>query len=157
MTVPRGAPGAVLVAELSRTDAGTLAIRGPMVPRFPYPPGAERGDAPFFKVGDDGFVDTGYTCRMERDTHAMVVTGPPPGLVSVGGYRFALRDLQELASQIEPGSTLAALPDALAGHRLAGNAGNREAIRDALDQRGVNPLILGAFRDRRPAEQSTAA
>ena len=157
VAVPRGAPGAVLVAELARTDAGTLAIRGPMVPRFAYPPGAERGDAPFFLVGEDGFVDTGYTCRIERDSHAMVVTGPPPGLVSVGGYRFALRDLQDMASQIEPGSTLAALPDALAGHRLAGNAGNREMVRSALDRRGVNPLILAAFRDRRPAEQSTAA
>lgn len=157
VTAPRGAPGAVLVAELSRTDAGTVAIRGPMVPRFAYPPGAERGEAPFFKVGDDGYVDTGYTCRVELDTRAMVVTGPPPGIVSVGGYRFALRDLQDLTARIEPGSTLAALPDTLTGHRLAGGAGSRETMQEALAERGLNPLVVGAFRDRRPAEQSTAA
>lgn len=156
VTVPRGAPGAVLAAELLRTDAGTLAIRGSMVPRFPYPPGAERGDLPFFQVGDDGHVDTGFPCRTDRDTKAMVVTGPPAGLVSVGGYRFALRDLQDLAAQIEPGSTLAALPDTLAGHRLAGNAADRDRVRGALDRRGVNPLILGAFRERRMAEQPAA-
>ncbi len=157
VTAPRGAPGAVLVAELSRTDAGTVAIRGPMVPRFAYPPGAEHGDAPFFKVGDDGFVDTGYTCRVELESRAMVVTGPPPGIVSVGGYRFALRDLQDLTARIEPGSTLAALPDMLTGHRLAGGSGSRDAMQDALAARGLNPLVVSAFRDRRPAEQSTAA
>ena len=133
-------------------------MRGPMVPRFAYPPGAERGDMPFFKVGDDGYRRHRLSPAASNATPApWSVTGPPPGIVSVGGYRFALRDLQDLAAQIEPGSTLAALPDTLAGHRLAGNAGNREAVRDALDRRGVNPLILGAFRDRRAAEQSTAA
>jgi hypothetical protein len=85
------------------------------------------------------------------------VTGPPPGLVSLGGYRFALRDLQDMAAQIEPGSTLAALPDTLTGHRLAGNAADRDALRAALERRGTNPLILGAFRERRASEQSTAA
>jgi len=157
VTAPRGAPGAVLVADLSRTDSGTVAIRGPMVPRFPYPPGAERGDAPFFEVKDDGFVDTGFPCRVDLDTRAMVVTGPPPGIVSVGGYRFALRDLQDLTGHIEPESTLAALPDTLTGHRLAGGAGNRDGMQEALLSRGLNPLIVDAFRDRRPLEQSTAA
>ena len=39
-----------------------------------------------------------------------------------------------------------ALPDALAGHRLAGNSGGRdEIIRVALARLGVNPLLTDAF------------
>ena len=60
------------------------------------------------------------------------VDGPPAGIVSVGGYRFALRAVQDLIGGIEDGSTLAALPDMLAGHRLAGAGADRDAICDAL-------------------------
>lgn len=149
VTVPRGAPGAFVVAELARTADGTVALRGPMVPRFAFPPGSELTGASYFKVGSDDFVDTGYGCRTERDTGITVVTAPPPGLVSVGGYRFAARNLQELAARVEPGGSLAALPDRLGGHRLAGNARDRDMVREALDRLGVNPLIAGAFRERR--------
>ena len=38
-------------------------------------------------------VDTGYTCRVDSVTEAIVVTGPPSGMISVGGYRFPLQDL----------------------------------------------------------------
>lgn len=151
ITAPRGAPGAVAVAEIARTESGTVAMRGPMVPQFPYPPGAERNDAPYFKVDADGFVDTGYTCRMDRAARALIVTGPPLGIVSVGGYRFALHELQDLAARVKSGTTLAAVPDALTGHRLAGSAVDRTAMREELAALEVNPLIVGAFRERRPA------
>ena len=82
--------------------------------------------------------------------------GPPAGIVSVGGYRFGLRAMQELVGGIEDGSTLAALPDILAGHRLAGSGADREAICDALLAHGANPLLVAAFRARR-ARQNFAA
>jgi hypothetical protein len=41
------------------------------------------------------------------------------------------------------------LPDALAGHRLAGSAADRERVQDALARLGVNPLLISAFRDSR--------
>jgi hypothetical protein len=54
----------------------------------------------------------------------MVLTVPPPSIVSIGGYRFALRELHDLVSQVEHGSgALAVLPDVHAGHRLAGICG----------------------------------
>ena len=84
-----------VVAELSRTAAGTVALRGPMVPRHAFPPGIERSGLPHFKIDRFGLVDTGYTCRIDAATKAMVVTGPPSGIVSVGGYRFPLQELQE--------------------------------------------------------------
>jgi hypothetical protein len=148
---PRGAPGAFLVIEVMRSAYGTVALRGPMVPRFPFASGADADDATQFRVGEGEFVDTGYGSRTERDTGVLVVTAPPPGMVSVGGYRFASRNLQDLAARIEPGGTLAALPDRLGGHRLAGNARDRDGVREALDRLGVNPLVAAAFRDRRTA------
>jgi hypothetical protein len=148
---PRGVKGAVAAIEITSTPAGTVALRGPMVPPAAFPPGAERGGPPYFKVAASGFVDTGYTCL--PDSPAMVVTGPPSGIVSIGGYRFVLRDLQEAVSRLEQGEgALAVLPDALAGHRLTGNAADPTAVYDALVQLGANPLLAGAFRERpRPA------
>jgi hypothetical protein len=78
-------------------------------------------------------------------------------MVSVGGYRFALRTLQDLIARIEDGSTLAALPDMLAGHRLAGSGADRDAICDALLAHGANPLLVAAFRARKSPQQASAA
>ena len=50
----------------------------------------------------------------------VTVTGPPPGIVSVGGYRFVLSELEDLVRRADGGAFVTALPDALAGHRLAG-------------------------------------
>ena len=90
MFVPRGAKGTVAVAEIAATPNGTVALRGPMVPRAAFPPGAERSGMPYFKAAASGFVDTGYACL--PDNAAMLVTGPPPGIVSFGGYRFVVRE-----------------------------------------------------------------
>lgn len=144
ITAPRGAPGAILVAELTRTEAGTVALRGPMVPRHAFPPGAERTTLPHFK-SVDGVVDTGYTCSVDRDTRTMVVTGPPAGIVGVGGYRFPLQELQSLIAGVEGSGRIAVLPDSLSGQRLAGSAIDAIAVRQALAERGVNPLVTDAF------------
>src|SRR5262245_9242069 len=140
--------GLVLV-EVARTPGGTIALSGAMVPHHPFPPGVERNGAPRLKIGDDGGVDTGYGCRAERAGGMLAVSAPPAGIVSVGGYRFVLRELQQFITRAADGSTLAALPDGLAGHRLAGVAADRNAIRRVLAEQGANPLIIGAFRERR--------
>jgi hypothetical protein len=145
LAAPRDAPGAVTVVELALTKAGTVALRGAMVPRHPFPPGIERGSAPCFKADAAGLVDTGYTCRTDRIDDGLTVTGPPPGLADVGGYRFVMRDLQAQVAQAIRGATFAALPDALTGHRLAGHAADGGAARAALTALGVNPLIVEAF------------
>ena len=76
----------------------------------------------------------------------------------IGAFlRFALRATQDLVAGIEDGSTLAALPDLIAGHRLAGAAANRDAICDALLAHGANPLLVAAFRARMPSQQASAA
>jgi acyl-CoA synthetase (AMP-forming)/AMP-acid ligase II len=67
-----GARG-VAVAELMRTDAGTLAVRGPMVPHHSFPPGIERSGLPYFHVGHRGVVDTGYACRIDPGSDAITM------------------------------------------------------------------------------------
>jgi hypothetical protein len=143
---PRGPKSAVVVAEIAPTANSTVALRGPMVPRAAFPPGAERGGLPHFKIGTSGFVDTGYPCRIDSP---MIVTGPPPGIISFGGYRFVERELHDLVARPENGAgSLAVLPDALAGHRLAGTAADRARVQQSLAKLGANPLLVDAFRDR---------
>jgi hypothetical protein len=155
LVLPRGAPTGMHVLTITRTGAGTLALAGPMVPHAPFPPGAERGSGPRLKIAD-GNIDTLYPCRADRETKLLTIDGPPAGIVSVGGYRFALRAAQDLLAGIEDGSTLAALPDMLAGHRLAGAGADRDAICDALLAHGANPLLVAAFR-RKSSQQASAA
>jgi len=136
----------VVLVEAMRSGTGTLALRGAMVPRHPFPPGAAPNET--LKIEASGFVDTGYPCRAERDGEALQITGPPAGIVSVGGYRFVQRTLHEQINS-DVVASITALPDDILGHRLAGSASDREAVQQALRERGVNPLVVGAFRDRR--------
>jgi hypothetical protein len=156
LVLPRGAPQGIHVLDLARTAGGTLALSGPMVPHAAFPPGGERNGAPKLKIAEGSF-DTGYACRVERETKMLIIDGPPGGIVSVGGYRFSLRAAQDLVAGIEDGSTLAALPDMLAGQRLAGAGADRDAICDALLAHGANPLLVAAFRARKPSQQASAA
>jgi len=148
IVAPRGSPDAVVVAELTPTAAGTLAMRGPMVPHHSFPPGIERSGLPYFKIGERGLVDTGYACRADSVTGTIVITGAPTGIVSVGGYRFPLRNLQDVVGRIDAGATLGALPDPLTGQRLSGQATDRLTMQAALNAVGVNPLVVAAFGDR---------
>lgn len=145
---PESASGAALVSETAVTPAGTLAIRGPMVPGEPFPPGADRARVASLRPDDHGFVDTHYPCRGDRDSGSLEVTGPPSGIVSVGGYRFRLDELQNLTARTAGDAVLAALPDAMAGHRLAGTANDAAAVRHALEATGTNPLLCDAFAVR---------
>jgi AMP-binding enzyme len=157
ITAPRGTPGAILVAEIGFTSLGTVAMRGPMVPRLPFPPDAERGTLPYLRIGDKGYVDTGYTVRIERDLKTMVVTGPPVGIVGVGGYRFSLRELHDLVARANVNGTIGAVPDPLTGQKLSGFAADHQVVQKVLAELGVNPLVISAFRARPPGENASAA
>ena len=142
VTAPRGGAGAVV--ETSRSHSGTLALRGLMVPAHAFPPGAAQAAEP------DGFRDTGFTCRLDHD--GLIVTGPPGGLATVGGYRFHQQEIEAELATIDPAATLVALPHGMLGHRLAGSAPDRQAMVAALQARGANPLLTHAFRPRRAAD-----
>jgi hypothetical protein len=157
VVAPRGSPGAVVVVEVVPTASGTVAVRGPMAPRYSFPPGIERSGLAHFAIDGVGLVDTGYTCRVDPASKAMVVTGPPPSIVSVGGYRFPLQELQEAVGRLDSSANIAALPDPLLGQRLEGHAGQRHAVEAALNAVGLNPLVAAAFRGgTAPAEAAGA-
>ncbi len=148
IAVPRGNKGGVIVGEIRATASGTVAMRGPMVPRAAFPPGVERTPLAHMKVSTSGFVDTGFACWSDQGNTPLVVSAPPTGMISVGGYRFLMRELQDTIAMIDPGATLAALPNPLTGQRLAGSASNPAGIQQALAGRGINPLLIDAFRPR---------
>jgi hypothetical protein len=148
IAVPRGSPGAVVVAEVTATPRGTVALRGPMAPHHAFPPGAERGSEPHLVIGRGGLIDSGYLCRVDPGARTIAVTGPPPGLVGVGGYRFPLQDLQDAVGSFDGDAMLTTMPDPLLGDRLAGDAGDRHTVEAALTAAGLNPLVAAAFRDR---------
>lgn len=148
VVAPRGSAVGAAVAELMRTDADTVAVRGAMVPQYAFPLGIERSGLPYFKIGRDGLVDTGYRCRADPITGSMVLTDPPSGIVNVGGYRFPLGELQDVVGRIDGSATLEARPDPLLGQRLIGNAADRDTLQAALNTAGLSPLVVGAFRAR---------
>ena len=78
---------------------------------------------------------------------ALVVTGPPAGFITVGGYRFPLQKLLETVARINAGATLTAELDPLIGHRLIGTASDCAAMQIALNAYGLNPLVAAAFTD----------
>jgi hypothetical protein len=132
---PAGAP----VLRLRRSDHRTLLVGGPMAPQQTGADG---------KPIADNFTDTNIVCQLDQ-TGGLTLSGNALGVASVGGYRFAMADLQDLVGTLDGGSVLAALPDLLAGQKLAGIADDITALRAALERLGVNPLVGGAFRERR--------
>jgi hypothetical protein len=118
-----------------------------MVPIAAYAPPQPVGDTLTAQPPRD-YVDTGYAARLDRPSGAICITAPPSGIMAVGGYRFLSNDLQEWARRLGQGALLTALPDRLSGHRLAGRAQDNARAREALNELGLNPLMVEAFRDR---------
>jgi acyl-CoA synthetase (AMP-forming)/AMP-acid ligase II len=145
LRVPHGADAGTAVAEICRTDTGTLALRGAMVPQYPFPPGIEASGLPYFRIGERGLVDTGYACRFDGGGRAVVVTGAPAAMVDVGAYRFPLSELREIVGRVDRTATILPLPHAVIGQRLVGLSADPKGMRAALFAGGVNPLIAMAF------------
>ena len=145
---PEGQPVAPPAdADIARTRTGTLSLRGAMVPRHLFARGSSA--LPRRCADPAGFVDTGYPCRIDIEARTVAVTGPPGGIVSVGGYRFVSGDVQHMVSRIDESAFLMAVPDGVAGQRLAGIS-NGAGVHAALEEIGVNPLIAEAFRKPQP-------
>lgn len=97
---PHGA-GKLHVAEISRTAAGRIAVRGALVPKFALPAEIDTVGKPTFAVGPDGFVDTGYPCAVDSATGTLAILGPA---VEAGdGYRTVLRGLDGRTGDADPG------------------------------------------------------
>jgi hypothetical protein len=146
-SAPHGSPNAPVVMQIARAAGGTLALGGPMLPVSVPETGS---DAP-----PNGLQDTGYPCRIDPANGTLTITGTPAGVVNVGGYGFVMSALQETVMRVGGESVLAALPDALAGQKLAGAVADPAAMRHALAALGINPLVANAFRDPRREKLDT--
>ena len=151
VSAPRGAIGAMTVIETARSGAGTLTLRGPMVPTSAFPPAPDEGPVQRLASNKGGYRDTGYACRLDRRTQSLAITAPPAGLVTVGGYPFGQNAIEGCVAKADTEATIIALPDADLGQRLAGTTADRNRLHAELQSAGVNPLISGAFRPRRAA------
>jgi hypothetical protein len=105
VTAPNGA-GTLHVAEVSRTARGTIALRGPLIPKFPLPAEIDSIGKPAFAVAPDGYVDTGYRCAVDPATGTLSIIAPPAD--PDGGYRAVLGTLGARSGDAEPGRPLAA-------------------------------------------------
>lgn len=134
------------VGEIVMTNAGTLGLRGPVVPSLAY---ADDRDVSGFRApAPADIIDTGFAARHDPATGTVHLTAPPAGLIGVGGYRFRAGDLEDWSHRLPQGGLLTALPDRMTGHRLAGRTVNTAAARGFLSELGLNPLVGEAFRDR---------
>jgi hypothetical protein len=143
---------------------GRLELRGAMVPRAAFPPGAENGVPPFWSVGEEGFRDTGLPAAADKPRKTLSIGSREPGVVSIGGRRFAESAIR--AAYVEAGGEIAPVirPDALLGDRVSGVVGDGRAIAGLagrLLETGVTPLAIPGgtrqagqlpFEDTRPRE-----
>jgi AMP-binding enzyme len=141
-------PGGAALLETGVTSAGTLALRGAMVPQKVWPPHAERGGDPCLTLAEDGFVETRQPIRQDRAAGLLFVESPVPGTVTIGGARVSMADAADLLAGLSPDASLTAVPDAVLGSRLVGVAADRRAVHAALIEAGAHPLIAAAFRPR---------
>src|SRR5262249_61201921 len=82
---PRSQGDGLVLVRVARTPAGTIALSGAMVPHSAFPPNVERSGVPRLRINDDGSVDTGYGCRLDRAGGGMTRQRPPPPPPPAGG------------------------------------------------------------------------
>jgi hypothetical protein len=134
-----GAERATAIATLTRNQQGMLVFSGPMAP-----------------LGSAGGGETGHACQIDPATQALVLGAPPGGLAQIGGYRIAMAALQEVLGRADARGVLAALPDLLAGQKLAGAATDPARMRQTLAALGLSPLVSNAFRDSADRDKGAA-
>jgi AMP-binding enzyme len=139
--IPLGSMRGIL--ETKRSRHGTLALRGAMVPEHAFPSAAAN-----LIVGEDGFIDTGFTCKLDASSQSLTISGPPGGITAIGGYRFRPADLDAQVAAAESTAAILSLPGSVMAQQLAGHSLNPNAARAGLLQNGANPLLAGAFRPR---------
>ena len=130
------APTGSTVAELARPRPTRWRLRGPMVPRHAFPPGIEGSGQPYFAIGRDGALSIpAIPAGSIRSARTIVtVTGPPSGIIDVGGYRFRSLSCWRPSAGSMRTATLAALPDP-----LVGPAADRHCLRPAMRCRQRSP------------------
>ena len=137
---PIAAPssGSAPVVIETHVQQEELLLRGPMLPSA-FANG-RIGPGP---VDMNGFTRTGYRCHAEPSGH-LRVDEEPRGVVTIGGLRFGLADLQARITRCVPGAKVDAVPDELLGQRIRITADDPLAAATALRSAGHGRMIVDA-------------
>jgi hypothetical protein len=139
ITAPSTTRGGPTVIE-TRVTGGELMLRGPQVPRAPFPIASHPTGLEF---DADGFVRTAFRCR-DNGNSGLVITGGPEKVVTIGGLRFGLDDLRSRFAQSVSGVKVTPVEDSLLGERLRIEAENPSATAAALKAAGHSPVVVHA-------------
>jgi hypothetical protein len=139
ISAPSSAIGAPVVLE-SRLNDGQIWVRGPMVPLQPISDAAE---ATRLQRDVEGFVRTGFSCHSDGNG-GLIVDAGPERVVSVGGLRFGLNDLQSRFSGCGEVTKVTAVDDPLLGQRLHIEAADPDATIAAMRAVGLSRLVIDA-------------
>ena len=140
-------PGPALPGLAAMVPAGNRIValwRGPLADACPMPAvdcvSLDESTLRVTARREDDVPDPGIAAAAARSV--------APGLIGVGAYRFSPRALDAATAGVDASATIAALPDAMLGQRLAGHAADAAAVAAQLADGGFNPLIAAAFRPR---------
>lgn len=165
-----GFDAGVFAAQAAAFDGGAIAVPGPTLAPLASLVAADKTMLAVWRSGH-GLADSA-PCRSAIDvvcTDGSTVKAfsrgadglPDPALteqsraaaaaIAVGAYSFRQSEIDAAVLAIDPHATVAALPDAALGQRLAGHAADPATVAARLADDGFNPLLAGAFRARRSA------
>jgi hypothetical protein len=148
---PISAPSSGRAPVVIETDVqgNQLLLRGPMLPhaflngRTTPPP-----------VDMNGFIHTGFRCRVERPGY-LVTEGDPADVVTIGGLRFGLYDLRARVTKCIPDARVDVVSDAVLGERIRIEAVDPVAAAATLRSAGYGEHLTGAVV-RATKRQATA-
>jgi hypothetical protein len=140
ISAPSASGGTPIVIE-TRLSGGELQVRGPMVPRGPFPAAAR---LPRMAADGSGFVHTGYACRADG-RGGIVIDAGPARVATIGGLRFGLDDLNSRIASCVGAAKIEIVADALLGERLCIAVDDPAAAAAALQAGGHSSLVLEAL------------
>jgi acyl-CoA synthetase (AMP-forming)/AMP-acid ligase II len=148
-TVVLPGPALPATADAGLLDAATTILALWRTPEQLAAASPRQGSAALLDVA--GFSETGLLAfRRGADglPRTTLTTASPASPIAVGGYRFRAEEIDAAVAAADQSTIIAALPHVLLGQRLAGSAPYPADVAAALQARGVNALIAGAFRPR---------
>jgi hypothetical protein len=137
ISAPSATIGTPIVIE-TRIAEGQVCLRGPMLPRLPFP---ASGAMPRLLRDREGFIHTGFHCHSDGNG-GLLVDGGPERVVTVGGLRFGLDDLRSRFSTCGDDIKVMAVDDPLLGQRLHIETADPDATIAAMEAAGHSRLVI---------------
>jgi AMP-binding enzyme len=115
-----------------------LLLRGPMLPDA-----FVNGHTAPSLTDVNGFAHTGFRCRSERPGY-LLVDGEPGGVITIGGLRYGLHDLQARVAKCVPDAHVEVVADPVLGERIRVEAVDPAAAVAALRSAGHAEQLIEA-------------